>query len=71
MPSSPAHIRFTVAQVAHPTDLALDACNLSCLAHDFPPIMEAVWDDVRAQGGGTPRPTSTRSLSCGSRQWPS
>lgn len=50
MPKS-AHL--TLGEAAHVTNLAMDACNLSGLAHDFPDIMEAVWDDVRAHGGGT------------------
>jgi hypothetical protein len=44
---------LTLAEAATLTEHAMDACNLSGLAHDFPRIMETVWDDVRARGGGT------------------
>jgi hypothetical protein len=44
---------LTLAEAATLAEHAMDACNLSGLAHDFPRIMETVWDDVRSRGGGT------------------
>jgi hypothetical protein len=44
---------LSLREAAHLTEAAMDACNLSGLAHDFPRIMETVWDDVRSRGGGT------------------
>ncbi len=36
------------------TLLMFDACNLSGLAHSFSKeILPAIWDEVRARGGGT------------------
>lgn len=36
------------------TLLMLDACNLSGLAHTYSKeILPAIWEEVRAQGGGT------------------
>jgi len=53
MSTAPSRARLTLAEAARLTDAAMDACNLSGLAHDFPRIMEAVWDDVNTHGGGT------------------
>jgi hypothetical protein len=44
---------LTLTEAATLTEHAMDACNLSGLAHDFPRIMETAWDDVRTRGGGT------------------
>ena len=49
----PTPTRLTLAEAATLSDAAMNACNLSGLAYDFPRIMEAVWDDVHLHGGGT------------------
>jgi hypothetical protein len=53
MPPVTATPRLTLPEAAHLTNVAMDAVNLSGLSHDFPRIMETVWDDVRMRGGGT------------------
>jgi hypothetical protein len=53
MPVTNTRPALSLRGAAHLTEAAMDACNLSGLAHDFPRIMETVWDDVRARGGGT------------------
>src|SRR5579864_2429832 len=40
-------------EAARLTEVAMNACNLSGLAHDFPRIMAAAHDDVHARIGGT------------------
>ena len=53
--------RLTLAEAVELTHVAMDACNLSGLAHDFPRVMQAVWDDVNARNGGT-REANTHPL---------
>jgi len=53
--------RLTLAEAVDLTHVAMDACNLSGLAHDFPRVMQAVWDDVHARNGGT-REANTHPL---------
>jgi len=54
-------IRLTLAAAVELTHIAMDACNLSGLSHDFPRVMQAVWDDVNARNGGT-REANTHPL---------
>ncbi len=49
----PVDTSTPIGDAARLTDAAMYACNLSGLAHDFPRVMEAAWNDVRAAGGGT------------------
>jgi hypothetical protein len=51
--STTAQPRIDLPEAVRLTDLAMNACNLSGLAHEFPRVMEAAWDDVRTRGGGT------------------
>lgn len=53
MTTTSALPRLTLPEAARLTELAMTACNLSGLSHDFPRVMEAVWDDVRSRGEGT------------------
>jgi len=53
--------RLTLADAVELTHVAMDACNLSGLAHDLPRVMQAVWDDVNARHGGT-REANTHPL---------
>lgn len=53
MSTTTPETRLSLAEAVRDTDLAMEAVNLSGLAHSFPEIMNAAWDDVRTRGGGT------------------
>jgi hypothetical protein len=45
--------KLTLQQAAKQVIMLQDACNLSGLVHDFPNMINAVWEEARRQEKGT------------------